>query len=230
MKKALILGINSSLGQAIAEELIKERYEIIGTKRITSEIDKKFEDKLLKVINLDISSIENIDLLFNLIKDEKFDFVASAISNKPTLNKFENISIETFKKDLDINVLNHIYFFKKIIPQMSKDSNMIFILSEMVFNDRLKYASSYQISKYALLGLMTVLSQELKTKGIRVNAISPGMMDTNFIKNVPSIVKESYIMKYSKNEFIKPKDVARKIVQMINDETLNGQNIPFFEK
>ena len=52
-----------------------------------------------------------------------------------------------------------------------------------------KYLASYVTSKYALLGLVKALSNEYADKGIRINGISPSMIETKFLENIPLIYK-----------------------------------------
>lgn len=229
MKKALIIGGTSNLGEEIIKGLLKNSFEVYTTKREESKIADDLKNKV-KIFNLNLKDKDSISKFYEKIKEEKFDFITNTISNKPTLNRFEKIEQETFESDMEINVLNYIFLLKKIIPNLNKNSNLIFILSEMTLNERLQFTSSYQVTKFALLGLMKALKNELKSKKIRVNAISPGMMETKFISHIPKIMKENYTNKYNNSKFINPSDVAKEIIKIINKDSINGENIGVFKK
>ena len=224
---AVILGVTSTLGKEIAEDLISENFNVIGSTRKDINIIKKVDNKdLIKTKinyhNLDLSNKLSIDRFIDgLKKYREINLFISTIANSLVFNKFEQIEQSVFEDDLKINVLNHIYLIKKLIPMMGKKSCIIFILTSMVV-DTPGYYSSYVVSKYALLGLMKSLSQELKSKGIRVNSVSPGMMDTKFIVGLPKIVKENY---KNKSDFIDPKKVAEQIIKIYNNLETNGENI-----
>lgn len=211
MKRAFVIGSKGTLGRAISHRLISDNYEIIGP----------------AIEDLDLSKKESIDRFFsNLSKEEKFDFLTNTFANTLTFNKFESIPQEVFEEDMRINFSNFIYFLKKFLPHLRENSNIILILSEMVFDEEPRYFSPYVSSKYALLGLMKSLSGELKNKKIRINAVSPGMMETNFIQDLPTYMVKSYLSKHGK--FVSPSDVAHKILEIIHDEKISNKNFGIF--
>ena len=128
MKTALILGITGKLGRAIAFALHKEGYEIIG-----SYHENKPENlDGFRLYPLNIESSESVDIFIDKIKDLKIDFFTSTIAKKPIMERFQNINIERFRKEFDINFFGNIYFLQKIIPYMNFESNVLFILTEMI--------------------------------------------------------------------------------------------------
>ena len=78
------------------------------------------------------------------------------------------------------------------IPSMKKRhyGKIIVMLSICTRGVPPKFLSSYVVSKYALLGLVKSLSSDYSDKGIQVNAVSPEMIDTKFLDNIPDFVKQ----------------------------------------
>lgn len=225
MKKALILGASGGLGREIARALIEDGYEVIGTYK-----SKRGENSKVKWLSLDIDNEESLEEFLKSISREKIDFFTSTIARTRTLGKFENLSEEVFKGELETNLIRHITIAKKISKLMNEESNIIFILTRLLDGSE-KNMSPYIISKYALLGLMKSLSAEWKERRIRVNAISPGMMDTKFAWTVdfgkgageiPRALKEREI---NNKVMITPGMVAKKIIEIIKDEKINGENL-----
>lgn len=227
MKNALVLGASGSLGKEISSALIKKGYHVIGS--YYNQI--KIEDKNVKFYPLDMGSIESIDNFIDKLKDIKqIDFFTSTIANTLTLERFEKIELETFKKDFEINFFNYIYFIRKILNKMTDKSVIVMILSQMIIEPQ-KNFSPYITSKYALLGLMHCLAKELELKKIRINAVSPSKMDTNFLwkmdmngktVSVPKAIREKQLMTQN---FLLPEKVAKKIVEIIEDESINNENM-----
>ena len=149
MKNILILGIDSELGKEIAKGFISKGDNIIGTYHT-----KKPEYKKLKLIQLSLEKRDSILRFLKEIDKINFDVVINTIANKLIFKKFENTHLYEFKNDMEVNLFSFIEILKEIIPKMNKDSNIIFILSEMVVKEVPVGFSSYTISKYALLGLM----------------------------------------------------------------------------
>jgi len=226
MKNAIVLGSAGKVGQAIIRELDKEGFRIVGS--MHSKINHDFPYKKFRLFYLDMKDKKSIDQFIEKISNEKIDLFVSTIANRLIFDRFENISQENFEEDLNVNLLNHIYFLKKILPLFNEGANIIFILTEHLFDDDPKYFSSYVISKYALLGLTKCLAAELKTKKIRVNAVSPGMMETNFISSLPNLIKETYKNNSVKKRLVLPEEVASEIIKIVKDSSLNGKNIKVF--
>ena len=224
MKKGIVLGATGKLGIAITKKLKEEHYFVIGTFR--DEIKKKTNPYCDKLIKLNIDNEQEIQ---NFLKEiNSIDFFINTISNKPTINRFEKISDEIFQKDYEVNVLSQIKILKQIIPKFNKGSHLIFLLSEMILNNKLAYASSYTLTKFTLFGLMKILSYELKNKEIYVNSISPGLMETNFTSNIPSFIKENYKNKINDKKLLAPEEVAEKIIEILNEDK-TGTNIPLIK-
>lgn len=81
---------------------------------------------------------------------------------------------------------------RSILPAMVKNKygKIIFMLTENVVRDLPgKYAVPYTSAKYALMGLMKCLAAEYAEKGIAVNGVSPAMIDTGFVSNLPEIAR-----------------------------------------
>jgi len=221
MKNALILGVSGILGQAIAKKIINEGYTVFGTFHKNELPIGLINSQKIKLFKLDFSRIEEIDKYFESIKQVKFDFIVNTIANPCVFDKFEKIKINIFEDDFKVNVLNYIYFLQKAIPNLNQNSNIIFILTDMIHNPK-SYFSSYISSKYALLGLMKCLSQELKSKNIRVNSLSPGIMNTKFTWNLNIGGKVLKIPEKKNQQFVNPINVAESIIRILKDETING--------
>jgi len=230
MKIALILGVTGKIGMAIARRLIKEGYNVIGSSHRNELPAGSFPEDRLTLHHLDMEKIESIDSFLDEIKDiEEIEFFTNTVSNTLILEKFEKIERSVFENEFRINLFNYAYFLQKIIPKMKSDSNVIFILSEMVINPQ-KNFSPYISSKYALLGLMKCLTEEFAPEKIRFNAISPSKMDTNFqwkinlngkMVYVPNAIKEKQL---KTQKFLSPDKVAEKIISIIKNKSINGQN------
>lgn len=228
MKNALILGIYGTLGQSIAEKLAKEGYRLYGSYYEAKPAEDHDFDA--EVFPLDMGDLASIDAFCEKLDSlDQIDFFTSTIASTLTLEKFEKINIDVFNKDFTINFFNYIYFLRKILPKMTEHSNIIVILTQMVAEPQ-KNFSPYITSKYALLGLTKCLAKEFESKQIRVNAVSPGKMNTNFLWKmdlngktvmVPRAIKEKQIQT---QKFLSPDKVAEKISEIVKDETLNGEN------
>jgi 3-oxoacyl-[acyl-carrier protein] reductase len=219
MKNVLIIGADGKLGSEIVEHFLLKNEKVIGTYH--SNKPEKLDEKV-RLFQLSLEDRKSIDKFLDEIKEIKIDLVINAAASKLVFNKFENIPIESFEEDLLINVVNYVYLLQKLVLNLNNGANIIMILTEMTFDMPPSYFSSYVTSKYALLGLMKSLANELKNRNIRVNAVSPGMMDTKFISKLPDLVKKKYLLDSKK--FTEPKEVICAI-EKIMESKVNGQNM-----
>ena len=102
------------------------------------------------------------------------------------------------------------------------------MLSSFVEGVSPKYQSPYIVSKYALYGLMKNLAAEYSDKGIRINAVSPDMIDTKFNDKVVRKIKELNAEKSPLKRNLKPSDVTPVIEFLLSEraESISGMNIP----
>ncbi len=218
--KALILGITSSIGKELVPVLVKKGYEVYGTSTKDEEING------VNISKVDFGNIAQRESFKNAIETTNLDLVINCVSTKPIFDRFEKISLETFSQDLEINVVGLIDILQFLIPKLNPDATIILVLSEVISTGS-EYTSSYNITKFAELGLLKTLSNELKTKKVRVMGISPGMMQTDLIKDWPSFVKTKYLASKNKKELIKPSEVAKRIVEIVSKGE-NGKIYDFF--
>jgi 3-oxoacyl-[acyl-carrier protein] reductase len=236
MKNAIVLGASGSLGKELVSQLLKEEYYVIGTYHAQPPKDELFSNPSVQMIRLEMGNRDSIDkFCATLEKFERIDFLTNTIANTLTVNRFERTDIGDFENDFLVNVLNYIYLIQKISDKFNAGTHIVFVLTEMVLNEPPNYFSSYVSSKYALLGLMKCMANEFAMRRIRVNAVSPGMMDTKFtwqmkinqkISPMPSSVKEKYLHTTRAKKLIAPYDVAQTIMGIVHDEKIQGQNIP----
>jgi 3-oxoacyl-[acyl-carrier protein] reductase len=104
---------------------------------------------------------------------------------------------------------------------------IVFMLTSCTQNYPAKYQSSYVTVKYALLGLMKSLSVEYANKGITVNGVSPDMMETKFLSDIPEMVLEQNRENspIGRNVFVG--EVTPVICHMLSDmgASMTGQNV-----
>lgn len=230
MKTAIVLGATGGLGKIVCKELIQEDYNIIGSYHNKKpEKDIKLKGRL-KLFPLDIEERDSVDKFIDKINDVKIDLIIIGLSTKATPMRYSDINSDLLKKELESNVINQYHIINKISHNINKGANIIFILTEAIVEEMPKYFLPYICSKYALLGIMKSLSLELKDKGISVNAVSPGMMETRFISHIPKFVKEIYARKNRLNRLVKVEEVYSAVSFLIKNPKVNGENLHVFGK
>jgi len=233
-KTILIIGASSELGL----EFIRanhEKYDKIISHYFSNDADllsiKNDIGEKIVPIQGDLSNISSIqEFIDNIAKiSDDIQNILHLPAPKYKLVKFAKIPINDYVDSYNVQVLSIAMILKKFITKMSKKKygKVVFILSSCTNNNPPKYANDYVTNKYALLGMMKSLASEYADKKLNINAISPSMMETKFLDNVPELIihqnKENSPMK--RNAEIK--DIIPAIEYFLSDssEYVTGQNI-----
>lgn len=199
-KVALFGSREETVSKAI-ESLKKENanYEVIGLYpklNNETEIKEAFE----KVNN----TYGRIDILVNN---------AGISSSTPLLNYTE----EEYNKTVDTNIKGVFLCSKLIVPYMEKNGGSILNTSSMVSIYGQPSGCMYPTSKFAVNGLTKSLSRELAPKNIRVNAVAPGITETDMVKNLPKEMIEPLIKTIPLGRIGKPEDIANAFLFLASD-------------
>ncbi len=190
-KVALVAGASSGMGKAIAEAM-----GIHGAKVVVASNDRdgvqttleSFENQGIEAIGLlcDMSKQEDIEQLYQTAISTfgKIDILVNCVGIAIP-NGFLDINAEDFEKTMSVNLQSAIYLTKLVIPQMQaqKDGAIIYLASIAGVRGN-KSIGLYGISKAGLIQLARNLAVEFGPDNIRVNTISPGMIDTSFSKSL----------------------------------------------
>ena len=182
MKKViLITGASSGIGKDTALSLIKEGHVVYGVAR-RLEMMKDIVRAGGHAIKMDILKERNIDDVVNqIIKEQSRVDVLINNAGYGLWGAVETISIDEAKRQFDVNIFGLAYLTKKIIPIMRKQkSGKIINMSSMGGKVYTPFGAWYHATKYALEGWSDCLRIELKSFGVDVILIEPGVIKTEF--------------------------------------------------
>ena len=179
-KVAVVTGGNSGIGLATAKEFGREGARVVITGRDRRTLEEAAREIGSEVLALrsDASSLADIDELFAAVK-ERFGRVDVLFVNAG-VGKFaplEETDEALFDQIMDINFKGAYFTVKKALPLLSEGASVI-LNTSVVAHVGLPNSSVYSASKAALLSLVRTLSADLIARRIRVNAVSPGPVET----------------------------------------------------
>ncbi len=142
---------------------------------------------------------------------------------------FHMVTMENLKLVFDVNFFSQINFSQYITKLMLRNpspSSVVFVSSISALDGNAGQLA-YSSSKAALIGAMKTMSKELASKGIRVNAIAPGVIDTDMNKVVPQNVIDAKIKTMDIKRLGKPDEVASTLAFLVSDlsKHITGQVI-----
>ena len=179
-KIAVITGGNSGIGLATAKVFVKEGARVYITGRRQAELDAAAAllGSSAKAVQGDVSKPADLDRLYGQIRSEvgRVDvvFANAGVVTKAPLG---SLTEEHVENQLDINVKGVIWTVQKALPLMGPGGSII-LNASIVASKGWADWSVYSASKAAVRNFARTWSSDLRGRGIRVNAISPGVIPT----------------------------------------------------
>jgi NAD(P)-dependent dehydrogenase (short-subunit alcohol dehydrogenase family) len=179
-KVALITGGNSGIGLATAKRFVNEGAYVFVTGRRKEELNTAVKEigKNVTAVQGDVSNLSDLDRLFAQIKKEKgkidIVFANAGVARYAPLGE---ITEEFYDSIFDINVKGVLFTVQKALPLLP-DGASIILNGSIVASKGFSSNSVYSATKAAVRSFARTWTTDLKDRRIRVNAVSPGPIDT----------------------------------------------------
>jgi NADP-dependent 3-hydroxy acid dehydrogenase YdfG len=188
-KIALITGATSGIGRATAQEFAKHGIKLVLCGRRQQRLDdlKELLSKKTEVhtLNFDVRDREKVlEAIASLPNDfKKIDILINNAGNAHGLDPIERGNLDDWDAMLDINVKGLLYVSKAVIPGMTeRQSGHIINIGSSAGKEVYPKGNVYCASKHAVLAITEGMRIDLNPYGIKVSAINPGLVETEFSK------------------------------------------------
>ena len=176
MKTILVTGGTRGIGLAIAQAFQKKGYRVVVTYSKDEESANLAKEQGLEVFRADVSKEDEVVVLIKQIG--RVDVLVNN-AGVSLIKQLQDISYEEYKRVMDVNVGGAFLCSREVVKGMiDRQSGLIVNISSIWGEVGGSCESIYSASKSALIGFTKALSKELGYSGIRVNCISPGVIDT----------------------------------------------------
>lgn len=219
-KKILVIGGSKGIGRAIVEKCLHEGSTVIATGRnieSLNHLEKSLGNNIIPKI-FDNSDVNGIAKFINSLFDEYLTIDSIVLNAGVSLHEgdFRYVTVNSFEKQIDINLKSHYFFAQSYIKELlerKQRGNVLFVSSETSAKSN---DLPYGLSKVAVNSLVGGLARRVVSKGIRVNAIAPGVtltdMTSNDSSNTDDISNNSTL-----GRFIMPQEIANVAVFLLSD-------------
>ncbi len=234
-KVALITGATRGIGKQIALTLSQEGYDIVINYRTENDDLKNTKKEIEKngvkcfAVQGDVSNFEECERFVKEIIDEygKIDILVNnaGITKDMLLARMKK---EDFEQVINVNLVGTFNVTKNVINYMMKArSGRIINISSVVGVSGNAGQTNYSASKAGIIGFTKSLAKEVGSRGILVNAVAPGFIDTQMTDVLKDDIKDEIAKSIPLKRMGNPKDVANVVKFLVSDDSayITGQVI-----
>lgn len=232
-KIVVVTGGSRGIGAQIVKTLADENYKIILNYNNSKEKAEKIQQELLEqgkkieIINADVSKREDAERLLQFAFS-KFGRIDVLINNAGISQEglFTNVTEDAWQKIMNTNLNSVFYCSQQALKYMIPEQQGCIINISSIWGETgASCEVAYSTTKAAINGMTKALAKEVGPSNIRVNAIAPGIIDTDMNKNLTAKELEKIKEEIPLNKIGKAIDIAKCVKWLIKDEYTTGQII-----
>ena len=226
-KIAIVTGGSRGIGFATVERFLQEGATVILTasspataQKAVDQLREKYPSANVSGISPELTDLESVRASFNNIV-EQYGAIDILVNNAGVSEStpLEAYTEDLFERVMDLNVKGVFNATRAAVEHMQKrGEGVILNTSSMVSLTGQPSGLAYPTSKFAVNGMTVSLARELGPKGIRVNAVAPGIIETDMMKAVPKEVIEPMIQRIPLRRLGQPEDIANAFVFLASEE------------
>ena len=233
----LITGASSDIGCALISQLLSRpepplilAHSFSSGERLRA-LKTQFSDNI-QLFEADFTQAASVSAMADQIADAYG--VPTGIVHLPALRlnyeRFTKFKWDRFQSDMAVQVQSAVILLQRFLPKMAKlpRARVVFVLSSVVHGVPPKFMTMYTTVKYAQLGLMRSLAAEYASTPVRINAISPSMVETQFLKEIAEVAVQMSASANPQGRNATPADLLGTIELLLSSASnyIHGVDIP----
>ncbi len=231
MKTAVITGSSRGIGKATALDLAKHGYSVVINYDRDEMMAKEAGNAIKEIgseyllIKADVSWKDDAENLIQQVMDAwgRIDVLVNNAGILPNPKKIDEIQDQEWDRVMGINLRGVFYCTRAAVRHMKKVKyGNIINISSVAGKEGGTVGAHYAASKAGVIGLTKSLARELAPYNIRVNAVAPGPVDTEFLSDD---MKEKLRKLSLLGRIAKPEEIAHAVRFLIENEHITGETI-----
>lgn len=226
-KLALITGAAQGIGKASAERFLKEDYQVAVIDINKEKLEKvylsgDYDKERILVYGCDISDGAAVnEMVASLLEKTKNIDVLVNCAGIVQTSKIRDMSDAEWERTFKVNLFGMFYLCRAIIPTLEsqKHGKIVNVSSLAGKNGGINSGAAYSASKAGVISLTRTLSKELASYNINVNAIAPGMVDTEILKQYTEEQRANTMKTVPLGRFASPEEIANVIYFLSSEES-----------
>ena len=227
-KKILITGASRGIGKDIALKSKEKGYEVLGTST-TNEGVSNLRENGIHGLQLNLNDKKSVES-FNYLLTQEHPDIAVLVNNAGITR--DNIVLRMTEEDwmdvLNVNLNGTFRISKTVLKFMLKKRwGRILNITSTSASTGNRGQANYAAAKAGIEAFSKSLAKEVGSRGITVNAIAPGYIQTDMTKVISEKVKEEILSQIPLSRFGKPEEISQLVDFLISDEAsyITGQTI-----
>lgn len=233
-KVALIIGGNGGIGCSATRQLAKDGFQVCATYNKNKVKLEKLQDEFGLTIDTYPCDISDENAVNKVVESIVVDYSNIDVVVFSVVSSFKNTKLleaiwQQYQEHIELQIKAMINTIKAMRGQVraKHKTSFIVLLTDACIGSPPKGFSPYVTAKYAAMGLAKTMAVELVQFDCRVNMISPGMVETDLLKDLPHKLIEMSALQNPLKRNATPEDVSNAISFLASEksEYMNGANI-----
>lgn len=221
-KIALVTGASRGIGRAIAEKLIANGAIVIGTATTDSgaEAISQYLGEHGKGFALNVTDAQSIESVINAVKTQYGD-IDILVNNAGITrdNLLMRMKDDEWQDILDTNLTSVFKLSKALMrTMMKKRFGRIVTIGSVVGTMGNAGQANYAAAKAGLIGFSKSLAREVASRGITVNVVAPGFIETDMTQALSEEQRTNILAQVPANRLGDPKEIANAVAFLVSDE------------
>ena len=233
MKTVLITGAAKGIGAAIAEELAKNGYQVIINYKTSEQKAQELKDKLtnngqnVEIYQADVTKKEEVEQMVEYVVN-KYGKIDVLVNNAgiSQIKPFADIEEEEWDNMINNNLKSVYLVTKQVIHNMLQNqSGAIINISSIWGITGASCEVHYSAAKAGIIGMTKALAKEMALSNITVNAIAPGIIETDMNSDLTQEEINEVVNEIPLKRMGKPEEIAKTVKWLIETPYITGQTI-----